>query len=125
VRQPFRLDVSKAAEYPKVPNTYDLVYNANMAHISEWACTEGLFALSSSVLKPASGRMVMYGPFAVDGRLEPESNVKFDAYLKERNSAWGIRDIDDLKAEAEKNGMEMVDKHEMPANNKILVWRKK
>jgi hypothetical protein len=77
------------------------------------------------VLKPASGRKVMYGPFAVGGTLEPESNVKFDANLKERNSAWGIRDIDDLKAEAEKNGIEMVDKQEMPASNKILIWKKK
>ena len=44
---------------------------------------------------------------------------------RKRNPGWGVRDIADLKEVAAKNGIEMKDIHEMPANNKMLVWNKK
>ena len=44
---------------------------------------------------------------------------------RERNPGFGVRDIADLKEVASKNGIELKDMHEMPANNKILVWTKK
>ena len=80
VRPPVRLDVTEESTYPEAAS-FDYLYNANMVHISEWKCTEGLFKLAGRVLRP-HGLLFMYGPFAVDGVLEPESNVNFDFMLK-------------------------------------------
>ena len=44
---------------------------------------------------------------------------------RERNPGYGVRDVADLKVLAAKNGLELKDRYEMPANNKILVWVKK
>jgi hypothetical protein len=54
----------------------------DMVHISPWKCTESLFANAAEILK-SQGRLFMYGPFAVDGKLEPKSNQEFDTtYFK-------------------------------------------
>ena len=82
MRPPVRLDVTEESAYPEAAS-FDHLYNANMVHISEWKCTEGLFKLAGRVLRP-DGLLFMYGPFAVDGVLAPESNVSFDSMLKYR-----------------------------------------
>ena len=81
MRPPVRLDVTEESAYPEAAS-FDYIFNANMVHISEWKCAEGLFKLAGRVLRPESGLLFMYGPFAVDGVLEPESNVRFDSMLK-------------------------------------------
>ena len=81
VKSPVRLDVTEESAYPEAAS-FDYIFNANMVHISEWKCSEGLFKLAGRVLRPESGLLFMYGPFAVDGVLEPESNVRFDSMLK-------------------------------------------
>lgn len=126
VSAPARLDVTEESAYPE-DSSFDYIFNANMVHISEWRCTEGLFKLAGKVLRRGhgTGLLFLYGPFAVDGVLEPESNVRFDSILRERNPGYGVRDVADLKVLAAKNGLELKDRYEMPANNKILVWVKK
>ena len=103
---------------------FDLVFNANMIHISPFAACQGLFRGAGRLLKAGSGALVLYGPFAVHGSLTPQSNVDFDASLKSRDASWGIRDIDDCEALATQHGMVLEQTFEMPANNKILVFRK-
>ena len=80
VRPPVRLDVTDESAYPEAAS-YDFIFNANMVHIAEWKCAEGLFKLAGKVLRP-DALLFQYGPFAVDGVLEPESNVSFDSMLK-------------------------------------------
>ena len=52
------------------------------------------------------------------------SNLAFDASLKARNGAWGIRRVADVDALAASKGFERVRRVEMPANNLILAYRK-
>jgi len=104
-------------------DSYDFVFNANMVHISPWVCSQRFFENCGKLLPP-SGLIFMYGPFARDGVLEPESNRNFDESLKSRNSEWGIRDLNDLEKEAAKNGLKLHEIVEMPSNNKIIVWKK-
>ena len=80
MRPPVRLDVTDESAYPEAAS-YDFIFNANMVHIAEWKCAEGLFKLAGKVLRP-DALLFQYGPFAVDGVLEPESNVSFDSMLK-------------------------------------------
>ncbi|XP_052262487.1 UPF0585 protein CG18661-like [Dreissena polymorpha] len=105
------------------PEGCDVIYNANMVHISPWQTAIGLFEAASYLLKK-DGLLITYGPYAEYGVLQPESNIQFDLSLKSRDPSWGVRDIRDLSALAEKNGIALVKKIDMPSNNKTLIWKK-
>ena len=101
----------------------DVIICTNMIHITPWKCTQGLFAKAASFLRPG-GLLVTYGPYAVDGVLTPESNVRFDMGLRSQNPEWGIRDVKDLIPLGLGHGLSLLKIHEMPANNKILIFEK-
>ena len=103
---------------------FDGVLNINMLHIAPWIVAVCLFRAAGFLLKPATGLLVLYGAFSVDGVLEPESNVQFDKKLKEKNPEWGVRDVQDLKVLAGENGLVFDRMVEMPSNNKILVFHR-
>jgi len=69
--------------------------------------------------------LITYGPFALNGVLEPESSVSFNSSLKSMDKEYGIRDIRDLQSVAENNGMKLKEIYDMPSNNKTLVWVRK
>ena len=103
--------------------TFDFIFNANMVHISPWKCTECLFANAGEILNP-QGLLFMYGPFANDGVLEPKSNKEFDATLKLNNPDWGIRDLRDLEGEASRSDIVLQEVIDLPANNKLVIWKR-
>ena len=41
------------------------------------------------------------------------------------NFEWGIRDIRDIETEAAREGLELTNIEEMPANNKMLIFVKR
>jgi hypothetical protein len=75
-------------------------------HISPWSCTLGLFSTATKLLKPGTGLLITYGPYAVNGVLTPEGNVNFDKWLKGTDPEWGVRDIRDLIQVGKSNGLE-------------------
>lgn len=100
------------------PLPADAVFSANMIHIAPWAAAEALFRRSAEHL-PADGVLVTYGPYRFSGETAP-SNEAFDASLRSRDPAWGVRDVDDLSA----LGLRLVRVEAMPANNHVLVFRR-
>lgn len=100
------------------------IFCANVIHISPWRTTPGLMAGASQRLRPG-GRLFLYGPFKQDGRHTAESNEAFDRSLRERNSEWGVRDIDDVRNAAEERGMMLTQIEPMPANNMILIFERR
>jgi hypothetical protein len=101
----------------------DAVLCINMVHISPWAATEGLMRGAGKVL-PAKAPLIVYGPFRRAGRpLEP-SNAAFDADLRARDPAWGLRAVEDVADCAAANGLKLARVAEMPANNLTLVLRR-
>ena len=101
---------------------FDGIFSANTVHIMGWPEVEKMFAGIGQVLLPG-GRFCLYGPFNYDGRFTSESNAKFDEWLKNRDPKSGVRDVADLTLLAEKAGLRLTEDYEMPANNRILVWR--
>ncbi|TNF26050.1 MAG: DUF938 domain-containing protein [Deltaproteobacteria bacterium] len=102
----------------------DAVFNANMIHISPWAACLGLLRGAARVLAPG-GRLVLYGPYKLGGEHTAPSNAAFDASLRARDPAWGVRDLDDVRAEAERAGFTFERRVAMPANNQIVVFSRR
>ena len=124
VRPAVRLDVCDdtwPSQAPAFDEPFDLVYCANMIHIAPWACCVGLMAGCARHLA-AQGRLVTYGPYFESGVAPAASNLAFDRSLRERDPAWGIRQLDDVVACAAQSGLHLLGRHEMPANNLLLVW---
>jgi len=57
-----------------------------------------------------------------DGAHTAPSNASFDASLRTRNPAWGMRDTRDLAALASTHKLQLADITPMPANNFVLVF---
>lgn len=95
----------------------------NMIHISPWASCLALMRGAGRIL-PAGGLLFTYGPYKIDGQHTAPSNAAFDANLRARDPSWGVRDLDDVTAAAETNGLSRVEVVSMPANNLSLVFRK-
>jgi hypothetical protein len=120
LRPPLPLD-AEAGEWPV--ERADAVLCINMIHISPWAAAEGLFSGAARIL-PQGGAVVLYGPYLEHGVETAPSNLAFDASLKARNEAWGIRRLEDVDELGTANGFKRVSRVEMPANNLLLAYRK-
>lgn len=99
----------------------DAVLCINMVHIAPWAATLGLMAGAARVLRPG-GVLVLYGAFWRDGVAAEAGNVAFDADLRARDPAWGIRRLKDVAVAATAFGAAEVTV--MPANNLLVAFRK-
>jgi hypothetical protein len=120
VRPPLMLDAS-APEWPV--QAADALLCINMVHISPWAATWGLFVGAARLLAPGAP-LILYGPYIEADVPTAESNLAFDASLRARNPAWGLRDIMAMKGAAAAAGFTFVDRRAMPANNLMLLFRK-
>ena len=100
----------------------DAVFSCNTAHIMSWPQVERMFEGVGRLL-PAGGLFALYGPFHYNGRPTSESNARFDAMLRARDPASGVRDFADIVALAERTGLALVEDNAMPSNNRLLVFK--
>jgi len=117
---PLALDVG-AASWPLPAAAFDLVYCANLLHIAPWEACNGLMQGAARHLRP-TGLLITYGPYVVDGVETAPSNLAFDADLRARNPAWGLRRLADVERTAQAAGLMLRERVAMPANNLLLVW---
>ncbi|MGB7373105.1 DUF938 domain-containing protein [Pontixanthobacter sp.] len=102
----------------------DAIFCSNLVHISPWAASVGLFAGAAATLR-GHAPLILYGPFLEAAINTAQSNLDFEASLKARNTQWGLRNTDDLDALARDAGLARTARYPMPANNLILVYRRK
>lgn len=119
IRPPLLLD--SRGSWPN--QQYDLLFSANTVHIMSVEMVEQLFIRLPDCMHERSVFLV-YGPFNYQGRYTSDSNARFDQWLKQRNAESGIKNFEWLQAIAAQSGLECVADHEMPANNRTLVWQK-
>ena len=118
VLPPLALDVA-AGKWPE--QSYDGIFSANTTHIMSWPMVEHMFTGIGHALSPGAS-LCLYGPFNYNHAYTSPSNARFDAWLKCRDPASGVRNFEDLDALAAASGLRLSADNEMPANNRLLVW---
>jgi SAM-dependent methyltransferase len=121
LRAPIVLDVT-ALRWPV--ERADAILSINMIHISPWAAAQGLMAGAARLL-PVGGVLYLYGPFKENGVHTAPSNAAFDASLRARDPAWGVRDTGEVRTLADSHGFDFIERVAMPANNLSLVFRRR
>lgn len=101
----------------------DGAFSANTAHIMTESAVVAMFEGLGGLLPPGAP-FCLYGPFMEQGRHTSESNRRFDAELRNQGNDMGVRDLSWLLQVAALAGFELERVEPMPANNRMLVWRR-
>ena len=112
---PIELDVD--GEWPEIDA--DAVFSANTSHIMSWPQVEKTFA---GIGRLGVATFCLYGPFNYGGKHTSESNARFDAMLRGRDPASGLRDFEKIVELGRKAGLRLDEDNAMPANNRLLVF---
>jgi len=102
----------------------EAMLSINMVHISPWASALGLLDAAARLLPPG-GPLMLNGPWLKDDVPTAASNLAFDSDLKRRDPQWGLRRVEDFDAAAKERELDLVDTRAMPANNLMLLWRRR
>jgi hypothetical protein len=123
VQRPIIVDLDKTWPIPNNNLPVDGIYTANTLHIISWPLVVKFFeGISENVTVGAN--ICIYGPFNYQGKFTSESNADFELWLKDRDINSGIRDIEAILLLANTAGLNLIDDHCMPANNRLLVFSK-
>ncbi len=118
---PISLSVS-TDDWPS--NTFDAIFSANAVHIMSWDNVLDFIHNAIKIIN-LDGLLILYGPFNYNGKHTSDSNARFDTWLKNRDSKSGIRDFETINELVETEGMSFENDIQMPANNRILCWKKR
>jgi cyclopropane fatty-acyl-phospholipid synthase-like methyltransferase len=120
LRPVLELDVR---QHPWPVGRSDAIFTANTLHIMSWDAVCSFFAGVGQVLS-RPGVLCIYGPFRYAGGYTSQSNATFDAWLRQRDAASGIRDFESISQLAGAQGLALRADHALPANNQLLVWER-
>jgi SAM-dependent methyltransferase len=95
----------------------------NVIHIAPPAVAEGIVRGAGRALGP-HGLLVFYGPFRENGAHTGEGNRRFDEGLRAENPAWGVRDAGEITDRAKAAGLSPAALIAMPADNRLLIFRR-
>lgn len=124
LRPPLTLDVTQAWPITQLEKpVIDGIFTANTLHIMAKDMVEDFFKGVGKYLA-LHGQLCIYGPFNYNGQYSSDSNRNFDLWLLEQNAQSAIRDIEWIIELANKQGMELITDHPMPANNRLLHFEK-
>jgi hypothetical protein len=98
-------------------------FTANTLHIMPWSAVEALFDALAQYA-PERFLLVIYGPFNYGGSYTSASNAEFDRWLAARDPDSAIRDFEKVDALAGRAGLALAEDNAMPANNRLLAWRR-
>jgi cyclopropane fatty-acyl-phospholipid synthase-like methyltransferase len=115
------LDVTNTGTWPSIE--VDAIFSANTTHIMSWEMVVDFFQGVGKMLN-SGGMFILYGPFNYNGEYTSQSNANFDLWLKDRDPNSAIRDFEALNKLATEAELILVNDYEMPANNRILYWKK-
>ena len=112
-----------ATRWPWPVGEADAIVCINMIHIAPWAACLGLMRGAGALLAVGSP-LYVYGAMKIGGEFTAPSNADFDASLRARDPAWGVRDLEAVAAAGRDHGLELEKTVAMPANNFSLIFRR-
>lgn len=118
---PIPLDVS--ARPWRVARIPGALFSANSLHIMPWESVVDLFAELGDRAEHGTV-LVVYGPFNYGGDYTSPSNARFDQWLASQSPFSAIRDFEQVTDLAAQAGFALLEDNPMPANNRLLVWRR-
>ena len=86
--------------------------------------SKGLSAQDVGNALAAQNQIIPSGTAKIGGKYTSDSNRDFDRMLQERDPLSGMRDIDDITRLAGQYGLALDADHDLPANNRLLVFTK-
>jgi cyclopropane fatty-acyl-phospholipid synthase-like methyltransferase len=120
IAEPVLLDVN-AAQWSI--QRADAMVCINVIHYSPWSSTQALFAGAARLL-PTDGVVYCYGAYKRGGEHTAPSNEAFDAWLRNRDPRFGVRDLEAVEEVAAAQGLRLEEVIAMPSNNFSLVFRR-
>lgn len=120
LRAPLALD-AREEDWPI--DAADAILCINMIHISPWSATEGLFKGAARIMA-SDAPLFLYGPYRRQSVETAPSNVEFEAWLKAKDPAFGLRDLEAVADCAARNGFLETAVIDMPANNLSVIFRR-
>jgi len=96
-----------------------VVIAINLIHIAPWSCCKSLVKQASEIL-PIEGRLILYGPYRRNGSHTSLSNEAFDQSLRERNTLWGVRDLEAVEKLCLDADLKSMNVQQLPANNLMI-----
>ena len=127
IADPVHLDLPRPETWfnAGTPASFSAIFCINIFQVAPISIADGMMECASHLLTD-DGFLLIYGPFQVGGKCTTESNKEFHETLSSTGiEEWGLKDVLDLKAAAEKHGMELKEQIDMPANNFSLIFGKK
>ncbi|MEL6928892.1 MAG: DUF938 domain-containing protein [Cyanobacteria bacterium J06600_6] len=122
LESPLLIDVTQDNWQQQVANQeINAIVNINMIHIAPWQACLSLIAGAAEILAPG-GILYLYGPYKRQGQHTALSNASFDRSLRDRNSLWGVRDLESVVATAEAQDLKLNQVIPMPANNLSVIF---
>lgn len=121
LRPALRLDVHA---WPWPVGEVDAIVCINMIHIAPWTACLALMRGAGELLRPGAP-LYLYGAMKIAGEFTAASNAAFDASLRARDPAWGVRDVDEVAAAGLAQGLGLDRVLPMPANNFSLVFHRR
>ncbi len=105
--------------------SFSTIFCINIFQVAPISIADGMMQCAEHLLTD-DGFLLIYGPFQVEGEFTTDSNEDFHNTLSSAGvSEWGLKDVADLRAAAEKHGLELKEQIDMPANNFSLIFGRK
>jgi SAM-dependent methyltransferase len=101
----------------------DLIVLVNLLHLITTPEARILIGEAAQALAPC-GRLVLYGPFLRDGQPTSEGDARFHASLRAQDPELGYKDLGEVTGWCTEAGLTGPERHDMPANNLLLVARR-
>ncbi len=118
VDDPIVLDLTDEATWPSGDALrFDVIFCINIFQVAHVRIAEGMTRCAARLLSPG-GRLMIYGPFKLDGAYRSETDAAFDARLRSAGVAeWGLKDVADLDAAALHSRLAPGKRIDMPADH--------